>query len=111
MRNMSFSLTTAAYEDRSKTETMRLGWVFLKPGEAFMGILKGQGLKKGEKVVKLHASRCGSNTLARVDSVTKANRIAEGFPHLEPAEFVEMFCRHNRCSPDRIINRIVFEHL
>ena len=47
-RNMSFALTTAQYNDRTKTETMRLGWAFLKPGEVFMGIKQGQGLKKGE---------------------------------------------------------------
>ena len=107
MRNMSFALTTAQYNARTKTETMRLGWANLKPGEVFMGILKGQGLKKGEKVTKLHASRCVSNTPARVDSVTKANCIAEGFPELEPAQFVEFFCKHNKVTPDTIINRIV----
>ncbi len=110
-RNMSFALTTEQYNNRTKTETMRLGWAFLKPGEIFMGIKQGQGLKKGEKVERLHLSRCISNTPARVDSVTKDNCIAEGFPHLEPAQFIEFFCKHNRCSPDTVINRIVFEHL
>jgi hypothetical protein len=111
MRNMSFSMTTRQFRERTKTETMRLGWKNLKPGDVFMGIEKGQGLKKGEHVVKLGPARCVSNTPARVDSVTKENLVKEGFPELEPAEFVEMFCRHNKCEPNTMVNRIVFEYV
>lgn len=110
MRLMSFSLTTAQYRAHQKTETMRLGWARLKPGELFQGIEKGQGLKKGERVVRLDVARCISNTPARVDSVTEANCVKEGFGHLSPTEFVAMFCKHNKCAPDTIINRIVFEY-
>lgn len=32
-RNMSFSMTTEAVRNRTKTVTRRLGWEFLKPGD------------------------------------------------------------------------------
>jgi len=32
-RNMSFSMTTQAVLDETKTVTRRLGWDFLKPGD------------------------------------------------------------------------------
>jgi hypothetical protein len=108
---MSFALTTEQYNDRTKTETMRLGWAFLKPGEVVMGIKQGQGLKKGEKVERLHPFRCASNTPARVDSTTKANVIAEGFPDWTVEEFIEFFCKSHKCAPDKVVNRIKFEHL
>jgi len=108
---MSFSLTTQKYEDRSKTVTRRLGWKNLKPGEVFMGIEKGQGLKKGEKVKRLHPSRCISNRPERLDAITEEDCVKEGFPEYLPTQFVVMFCQHNNCMPDQIVNRIEFEHL
>lgn len=111
MRNMSFFMTTPQYRDRTKNVTRRLGWDNLKPGECFMGIVKGQGLKKGEKVEKLHPSRCLSNRREPVSAITQEDVVREGFPRWTPAEFVNFFCRGNKCSPDQIINRIKFEHL
>ena len=52
-RHMSFSMTTAQFRARTKTVTRRFGWWFLKPGDLVMGVEKSQGLKKGEKVVRL----------------------------------------------------------
>lgn len=37
--------------------------------------------------------------------------ILEGFPDMTPPEFVDMFCRHNKCRPDKLVNRIRFEYL
>lgn len=53
MRNMSFSLTTPQMRDRTKTLTRRLGWYSLKPGDRVQAVVKGMGLKKGEKVERL----------------------------------------------------------
>lgn len=50
MRNISFALTTPQFKSRSKDVTRRIGWWFLKPGDVVMGVEKGMGLKKGEKV-------------------------------------------------------------
>lgn len=122
MRNMSFALTAPQILSRSKCVTRRLGWTFLKPGELFCAIEKGQGLKKGEKVRRL--------TLLRVKSVRREplrrlltdraygliECILEGFadPHAlsEPAEFVRFFCKtHKGCRPHSVITRIEFDYV
>lgn len=112
--NMSFALTTRQYEDRTKTVTRRLGWSKLRPGQRFTGIEKGQGLKKGEKVKKLHDSVVISNKAEPVRAILEYPRgetAKEGFPDMTPAEFVEMFCKHNGCEPSEMINRIEFRHV
>jgi hypothetical protein len=110
-RRMSFMLTIGPMQRREKTETMRLGWKNLKPGDVVIAIEKGQGLKKGEKHSILGRIEIVSNVPARVDSVTEANCIAEGFPELSPAAFVAMFCRNMKCRPSLIVRRIRFKHL
>ncbi len=61
MKNMAFSLTTAQVSAGIKTVTRRTGWAGLKPGELFCAVVKGMGLKKGEKVQRLAILRCVSN--------------------------------------------------
>ena len=50
---MSFSMTTEAVRNRTKTVTRRFGWGDLKPGTLLWAVEKGMGLKKGEHVKKL----------------------------------------------------------
>ena len=47
---MSFALTTEQVRNRTKTVTRRLGWATAKAGDIVQPIVKGQGLKKGERV-------------------------------------------------------------
>lgn len=110
-RNMSFSLTTDQFIEETKNVTRRLGWGNLLPGELFNGVRKGMGLRKGEKVEKLHLCRCVSNTPERVDFISQADVAREGFPNMSRQGFVEMFCRHNKCQPAKIINRIEYAFL
>lgn len=126
MRNMSFFLTQKQIRARAKTVTRRLGWAKLKPGERFCAIVKGQGLKKGEKVKRLAVLECVSNTpeplgqiitapwryvkkSLRANPEHEANR--EGFPEMTAVEFVLMFCRHMKVTPDRVVNRIEFRYV
>jgi hypothetical protein len=119
MRNISFMLTTEQIRDRSKTVTRRLGWANLKPGTLLHGVVKSQGLRKGETVEKLAVIRVISvsrEQLGRMlddsDLYGQSECIREGFPHLTPAEFVEMFCRsHRGCTPDTVITRIEFQYV
>ena len=53
MRNMSFALTTEQYRNGTKTVTRRMNWETLTKGDEFMGVEKGMGLKKGEKMKRL----------------------------------------------------------
>ena len=53
MKNISFSITTEQFKNRTKTVTRRLGWKTLKAGQHLMGCKKCMGLKPGEKIEKL----------------------------------------------------------
>lgn len=123
MRNMSFFLTTQQFLDYCKDLTRRIGWGFLKPGEHFMAIEKGQGLKFGEHVWRLGECICISNEPEPLLAICRlpirglrSECGREGFPEMTPREFVKMFCEANskgkkRCYPDTIINRIEFRRL
>jgi hypothetical protein len=124
---MSFSMTTEAVRNRTKTVTRRLGWDFLKPGDLLWAVEKGMGLKKGEKVKRLGLIRvtaCHRELLSALINPYYYNRkgrrerwsaqadvVREGFPDLTPQQFVEMFCRANRCYPGTLVNRIEFEYV
>lgn len=114
-RNMSFALTTPQMRDRSKTVTRRTGWRFLKEGEIVCAVEKGQGLKRGEKVVRIGLIRILDVRPERLDVMLDRGRTecaAEGFPGRSPASFVAMFCRtHKGCGPGTVVTRIEFEHI
>lgn len=116
MKNMSFMLTIQQMQDETKDITRRTGWPKLKEGDLFQPVEKGMGLQKGEKVKPIGVP-------CRVISVTKeplrrmlddaaygaAECAREGFPNMLPLQFVEMFCKANKCSQDILVNRIEFE--
>lgn len=114
--NMSFSMTQEQFRNKTKTVTRRTGWRKIKLGQIHHGIEKGQGLKKGEKIVIMgdfipRSSRWEPlQRLLDDPAYGAAEVIKEGFPHLTPAEFVAMLCKKNKCTPDREFNRIEFEH-
>lgn len=111
-RNMSFMLTTKQIRNRTKTVTRRLGWWKLKPGEILIACEKCQGLRKGEKVVKLAQLRVISAHEEPLSAITQDECRKEGFPDMLPADFIDMFVRSHRGSHrDGIVNRIEFEYL
>jgi hypothetical protein len=110
MRNISFSATTPQFRARTKTVTRRMGWAHAKAGNMLMGVEKSQGLKLGEKVVKLGPIRVVSVRRERLDSVTQEDVIAEGFPDYTPEQFVTFFCQFNGCAPDALVTRIEFAY-
>ena len=111
MRRMSFSMTEQQFRDGTKDVTRRLGWWDLKPGDHFLAIRKGRGLKKGEKQVVLGEAVVVSTRPEDLDEITKADCVREGFPELSPTEFVTMFRKHMRYQPFTIVNRIEFKHV
>jgi len=110
-RNMSFSMTTKQYQERTKTVTRRLGWWHLKPGDVLNGVEKAMGLKRGEKVQVLGQHRVINVRSEPLNAITRDDCVAEGFPEFGPLDFVQMFCGHNNCNPDTIVNRIEFEYM
>lgn len=117
MRNMSFMLTTEAMRARTKTVTRRLGWDYLRRGDRVRAVVKGMGLKKGQKVEaigEIIISCHRREPLQRMIDEPEYGRhecALEGFPHLTPFEFVAMFCAHNIVTPAYAPNRIEFRHI
>lgn len=111
MRNISFSLTTRQFRDRSKTVTRRTRWENLKAGDRLMGIVKGMGLKKGEKVERLGEIEVVQATREPLSLTTDEDAKREGFPELTGAQFVDMYCRHQGGTPDQIVTRIEFKYV
>lgn len=119
MRNMSFSLTTDSFRNRKKDVTRRLGWRTLLPGDHVMAVEQAQGLKKGEKIKKL-----GEIIILAVDEepvkeiivrpyrgdMTRTEMEREGFPSWTASQFVQFFCRVNKCERETIIRRVEFKH-
>jgi len=110
-RNMSFNLTTEQIKTKSKTVTCRLGWWFLKPGDILNACEKCQGLKKGEKINKLCKIRVVSTRKESINIITWEDCKKEGFPHLAPWEFVQMFRQKMKLPGYPIVNRIEFEYV
>ena len=115
MQNMSFFLTTEAYLNGSKDVTRRNGWKNIQVGKSYMAVLKGQGLKKGDKITYLGEFQVISHRWERLDRMI-IDRVygleevkREGFPDKSPEWFVEMFCKsHKGCTPESLVHRIEF---
>jgi hypothetical protein len=118
MRNMSFALTEQQVLQRTKSVTRRLGWLMLQPGHLVQPVLKGMGLKPGEKIVRLgspiHIVSARREPLRRMlDDMGYGSRecVLEGFVKMHPVDFVEMFCKtHRNCTQNAIITRIEFAY-
>jgi hypothetical protein len=117
MRNISFALTQEQVRARIKTVTRRAGWANLQPGTRLRGVNKCQGLKPGEKPVSLavievvDVRREALDVLERNPAYGRAECILEGFPGMEGAEFVAMFCDHMMHRPEWPVTRIEFRYL
>lgn len=111
MRNMAFSMTTPQARAKTKTVTRRQGWGKIKPGQLIQQIVKGMGLKKGEKVERIHVIRILSTRWEPVNAITQEDVIKEGFPGMTPEDFTEFYCAGNRITPDELCNRIEFEYV
>ncbi|MBE2222793.1 MAG: ASCH domain-containing protein [Anaerolineae bacterium] len=114
---MSFALTTRQYQNKTKSVTRRNGWKFAKVGDMVNGCEKCQGLKRGERITVLGQHRWVClrwEPLRRMtDDLEYGKREVnlEGFPEMTPQEFVDMYCKHNKVTPDALIHRMEFEYL
>jgi hypothetical protein len=108
-RRMSFWLTRPQMYARTKTVTRRraVTWKGIKPGDRIIAIEKGQGLKKGEPQTVIHDIEVVSVRIERLDAITREDCILEGFPEMEPEDFVAMFPQ----PASSAVKRIEFKHL
>lgn len=121
-RRMSCRMTVEPVRRREKRVSRRLGWQLLEPGDRLTLVEQAQGLRKGEKqVVLAPVVEVLSNSPEQLDWLIDGNHYTpqeaaremelEGFPGMDPREFVAMFCAYNRCAPDVDLQRIEWEYL
>ena len=123
-RNISFSMSTAAVLDESKTVTRRLGWGNLKPGDRLWGVKKAMGLKKGEHVERLKLIEVVSVRLEPLDDMERLSLAEqalemkrEGFPRMTVPEFISMFVQANHLEREtysprsQVVRRIEFRYI
>ena len=110
MRNISFNMTIQQIKTMKKTVTRRKGWLFLKVGDLLQGVEKAMGLKKGEKIQKLSVVKVTSIRRERVDAITEADVIREGFESFSTGRFIALYCNANSCKPSDLCTRIEFEY-
>jgi hypothetical protein len=108
-RLISFAITERQFLDGSKDVTRRLGWKKVRPGDRLIVVRKAMGLKKGEKVHRLGEIVVEDVREESLGDITREEVVREGFPEMTPAEFVDFFCRFNKCTPEARVTRIEFE--
>jgi len=112
--NMSFSKTKEQVRNRTKTVTRRLGWWFLKPGDRLCAIEKGQGLKKGEHVVRICQIEIISVRKEQVGDIycQPDDLRKEGFPDLTIPDFIAKLCGNRKIENlMKDVNRIEFKYI
>lgn len=114
-KNISFAMTTPQFIDGSKDVTRRTNWRDLKPGVILCGVEKGMGLKPGEKVKRLGLIEVVSVKFEPLQALLDdpeygaIEMVREGFPTTPAHKFVEMLCKHYKCTPDKEFTRIEFK--
>jgi hypothetical protein len=103
--------TTEQFLEQTKTVTRRVGWKFLKPGDVLNGCKQCQGLKKGEKVIKLGQIKVVSIKREQLCKITRSDIVKEGFSGLTKWEFIAFFCEYMKVTPQTIVTRIEFEYI
>lgn len=98
MQHISYAHTTQQVRDQSKDVTRRLGWKHLKPGTLIQPIVKGQGLKKGERVEKIggpvrvvSVRQEALSLLIDDPDYGRDEMRREGFPGMDAAEFIARY--------------------
>jgi hypothetical protein len=103
---MSVALTTQAVRDRVKTQTRRDGWLRLRAGDQLALCPKYRGVRRADREL-ITIVDVRSVSREPLQAITAADVLAEGFPTLTPAEFVDFFVStHRGVTPETDITRI-----
>ena len=111
MRLISCSLTERQVRDRTKTETRRLKWLHVKPGQLLCFVDKAMGLKKGQKPKRIAIVRVTSVRREFLCKITQSAVDREGFHGLSPQGFIDMFCHHMDCPSYAMVTVIRFQYI
>lgn len=124
-RLISVAMTTDAVRDRSKTVTRRKGWWrdsrgrrIIEPGDKLTLCEKVQGRKPGEPLVRIcdvlvvNVRREPLSYLLGGGLYPEVEVAHEGFPGMEPEEFVQrFFVDAQGMSPDDEVTRLEWRYL
>lgn len=110
MRNISFSLTTPQFLNRTKSVTRRLGWKFLNAGDRLMACKKCVGLKPGEKSERLGEIEVVSVRRELLCDITEDDVFREGFAEASREWFILHFMQAMKCKHNVEVTRIEFKH-
>ena len=113
MRRMSFALTTDQILNQTKTVTRRKGWLFLREFDSVRPVEKCMGLKKGEKQKVIGEDVLLIKSVSRepINAITQEDVVKEGFPGWTTDQFIELYCKANKCKPTDLCTRIEFYYL
>jgi len=95
-RLLSVALTTPQVRSREKTVTRRVGWRMLSAGDQLTLCPKVRGRRRGEPLERIVTVDVVSVRREQLDAITPEDVVAEGFPEMTPAQFVDFFCSTHR---------------
>lgn len=117
MPNMSFGLTQPQYIADTKDVTRRNGWKHIKIGVIHNAVNKVMGFKRGEhptvfgQFIPLSSRWEPLRRMIDEPEYGREEVIREGFPDWTPEQFVAFYCKHNKCKPETLVNRIEFKQV
>lgn len=111
--NMSYRETQKQMYFCLKTVTRRMEhtWKKLKRGDVIIAVEQAQGLPKGGHVIKIGPIKILDVRVEPLNIINRYEVIREGFPWYTPSQFIEFFCKLNKCEPNTKIRRIQFKPL
>lgn len=110
MRCMSFAATTEQIRNKTKTVTRRMGWKFLKPGDLIEAVAKYRGVRKNDRK-KLATIKVHQVYRERLSHVSFLDVDREGFRGWSPEEFIDLFCKMNKCNRGAWVTVIWFDYV
>lgn len=111
-RLMSVAFTEQQVRDRTKTVTRRRGWTFLKPGDRLTLCRKVMGRRPGEPLERIGDVEVVDVRREVLADITPEEVAAEGFPGMEPREFVRrFFVEAQGLDPQALVTRIEWRYL
>jgi hypothetical protein len=111
MRLISCAMTIRQIYARLKTETRRLGWLDVKPGDLLQFVDRTMGFKKGEHPNPVAIVVVTAVRREKLSRIKKTACVAEGFPALHPSQFVRMFRKNMNCGPGTEVTVISFKYI
>jgi hypothetical protein len=117
MRLISMSLATIPFLAGTKTVTRRVGWLFAVPRMRLRVVQKAQGLAKGEHMTTLgyielvNVRREPLELMLLYLGYGTGECKREGFSHLNPQQFVDMFCETHKIDPSTYVTRMQYRKI